>query len=104
MVIAESQSFEWDTGNKSKNFIKHKVTNEEAEQVFQDPLKYIVIDSLHSKKENRFIIFGHSAAGRIILVAFTMRSNRVRVISARDANKKERKWYEEKISSAKIQK
>lgn len=102
MTVNNTENFEWDKGNELKNLVKHRVTNEEAEQVFLDPLKYIVNDRLHSQKENRFIILGHTLEGRILIIAFTIRNKRTRVISARDTNKKERKWYEEKISSAKI--
>jgi len=100
MVVANPESFEWYKGNLQKNFAKHKVTDEEAEQFFQDPLKHIINDKLHSKKENRFIVLGHTAAGRVLSVAFTIRNNRIRVISARATSKKERKWYEEKIRAS----
>lgn len=100
MELTKPIIFEWDKENTNKNFSKHKVTNEETEQVFQDSLKLIVNDSLHSREENRFIVLGHTFNYRILSIAFTLRNNSVRVISARDASRKERKWYEEKVNTA----
>jgi uncharacterized DUF497 family protein len=103
-IIPEPLEFEWDKGNQNKSYIRHKVSSQEAEQVFIDPLKHIIKDTIHSKKEDRYIILGHSQTNRILFVAFTIRSSFVRVISARDTSKKERKWYEEKIGFTGIQK
>ena len=88
--------FIWDKGNEDKNWIKHKVTNKECEEVFFDEKKKTFKDKLHSKGEERFRIIGRTKGGRLLFVVFTIRRNRVRVISARDINKKEVKLYEEK--------
>jgi len=98
MVVTykEPGEFIWDKGNKDKNWIKHKVTNQEGEEVFFDEEKKTFKDKLHSKGEERFRIIGRTKGGRLLFVVFTIRRNRVRIISARDINKKEVKLYEEK--------
>lgn len=100
--LSKPIELDWDEANKHKSLFKHGITNDETEQVFRDPQKHIINDRLHSDKEERFIILGHNAAGKILIIVFTIRNNRIRVISARSAGKKERKWYEEKIDSSKI--
>lgn len=86
--------FEWDAGNKDKNLQKHGVTNEECEEVFFDPDKKILRDVLHSEEEPRSIVLGKTARGRLLFVVLTIRSDNIRIISARDVNKKERGLYE----------
>lgn len=87
-------AFEWDRGNKGKNFRKHKVTDDECEEVFFDSRKRIAKDVFHSGKEDRYILLGKTKQERVLFVAFTIRANKIRVISARDLNKKERYLYE----------
>ena len=86
--------FEWDTGNEQKN-AKHGVTPAEAEQVFlNEPL--IVIDDLkHSKTEQRFHALGTTTEKRLLHITFTIRNDKIRVISARDMHRKERAIYEQ---------
>jgi len=86
--------FVWDKGNKDKNWLKHKVTNEECEEVFFDEDKKISKDKLHSGKEERFILLGKTKRGRILYTVFTTRNKEIRIISARDINRKEKKLYE----------
>ena len=88
--------FLWDRGNLDKNWVKHKVKNTECEEVFSDKKKVQFKDVLHSDKENRFILLGKTKKDRLLFIAFTLRDNEVRVISARDINKRERKLYEKK--------
>lgn len=91
------QEFEWDDWNVKKNQQKHCVSVIECEQIFSDPKKRIFTDRSHSSvKERRFILIGSTVAGRALYVVFTIRSKRIRVISARDLNRKERYLYEEK--------
>lgn len=88
--------FDWDDGNRDKNWLKHGVANAEAEEAFFDSLKLIVADAIHSSgDEARYILFGQTSAGRCLTVVFTLREVRVRVISARDMSRKERSLYEE---------
>jgi len=88
----EPKEFEWDAGNERKNVDKHRVTKEEAEQVFlNDPL--VSPDLKHSKTEKRFYCLGHTDKKRGLFIAFTIRNNKIRIISARDQHKKEREIY-----------
>jgi hypothetical protein len=96
ITIKEPFRFEWDKGNKDKNWLKHRVTNEECEEVFFDKNKKILKDVLHSDKEKRFIILGKTKKGRLLFVVFTIRNKKIRVISTRDINKKEVILYEKK--------
>lgn len=91
------QEFESDDWNVKKNQQKHRVSVIECEQIFSDPKKRIFYDRSHSSiGERRFILIGSTVTGRALYVAFTIRSNRIRVISARDLNRKEHYLYEEK--------
>jgi uncharacterized DUF497 family protein len=86
--------FEWDKGNEQKN-VKHGVTPAEAEQVFlNEPL--VVLDDLkHSDTEQRFHALGQTGEGRLLHIKFTIRTNMIRVISARNMHRKERAIYEQ---------
>ena len=86
--------FEWDEKKAYKNIKKHGVSFEEAATVFGDPLSITIYDPLHSKDEDRFVILGMSNKNRILVVIHTDRNDRIRIISARKASKKERKQYE----------
>ena len=79
--------FEWDEGNRDKNDIKHGVTASEAEEVFFDPHKRAYPDPKHSLTEPRHILVGKTKAGRLLFIVYTIRNDRIRVISARDLNK-----------------
>jgi len=86
------RSFDWDAGNLTKNEVAHGVTKEEAEQVFTRPV--VVADDLrHSAKEPRWNAFGKTDAGRLLALAFTRRGENLRIISARDQSRRERKRY-----------
>jgi len=88
--------FEWDKNKAGINFQKHKVSFNEAMTVFYNPLSKIFDDEIHSIREKREIIIGHSGNGRILIVIFTeKKQNLIRLISARAATTKERKEYEE---------
>lgn len=90
------EAFEWDRGNREKNWFKHRVKISEAEEVFFDSQAKSYPDPVHSTKEARKIIVGKTSKGRVLFVVYTIRDKRVRVISARDINKqKEAKLYEE---------
>ncbi len=94
-LFKDSQEFEWDKGNKDKNYAKHGVSNEECEEVFFDPHKRIIQPGLSLSGEERFILIGKTKKNRLLFLVFTIRKNKLRVISARDLNKKERSLYEE---------
>lgn len=83
--------FDWDDSNTHKNWERHQVTPEEAEDVFfQEPL-VVRGDVRHSKGEKRYYALGQTGAGRRLFVAFTVRRKLIRVISARDMNRNETK-------------
>ena len=92
-----SVKFEWDKNKAVANLKKHRVSFDEARTVFGDPLARIFDDEDHSADESREIIIGHSIAARLLLVSFTERSEVIRIISARQATRLERKDYEENI-------
>ena len=87
--------FQWDEGNKNKNLIKHQVENWECEQVFFNEPLLVLNDLKHSFTEKRWAVLGRTDAGRHLVVVFTKREKLLRVISARDMNRKERRFYEE---------
>ncbi|MBO9370783.1 MAG: BrnT family toxin [Chloroflexi bacterium] len=89
--------FEWDPQKAARNWQKHKVHFSEAATVFADPLSVTVVDPDHSAEEDRFIIIGQSYRGRLLIVSFTERGERIRIISARKLTRAERKAYEEEI-------
>lgn len=95
-ILQEVSGFEWDAGNKQKSLVKHEVSNEECEETFFDYNKKIQKDILHSMNEERYVLIGQTKKRRLLYIIFTIRKNKIRVISARDINKKERKLYEEK--------
>lgn len=100
-TIKDLVEFEWDKGNIGKNK-KHGVEDKESEEVFLDDKKIVFKDYLHSQQEKRFIIIGKTEKGRLLYVAYTERGKKIRIISARDINKKEMYIYEKKAKAAKI--
>jgi len=87
--------FERDTDKAARNRDKHGVSFEEAATVFGDPLAITYDDPDHSDVEDRYLTFGHSSQGILLVVSHTDRDERTRIISARRASRKERKQYEE---------
>jgi len=94
--------FEWDEDNAHKNWDRHRVTPEEAEDVFFNEPLVIRGDTRHSRQEKRYYALGQTSAGRRLFVAFTIRRSLLRVISVRDMNRKESDIYvkREKEASA----
>ncbi len=94
--LKEPIEFEWNEGNSNKNWDKHGVSQAEAEQAFFDEQKLLSNDVSHSKTEERYILLGKAEEGRLLYICFTIRKGKVRIISARDINKKrEVTLYEE---------
>ncbi len=87
--------FEWDTQKAKSNLSKHDISFEEAKSVFEDPLYVDFYDPDHSEAEHRYIIIGESSKHRILLVSYTERGDKIRLISARQATKQEIKAYQE---------
>ncbi|MBI5747217.1 MAG: BrnT family toxin [Nitrospirae bacterium] len=89
-------TFDWDQWNIQKNETKHGISSLEAESTFYDKNLVIFKDIKHSTNEDRLIAYGKSAYNNIIMIAFTIRNEKIRIISARKASKKEKDIYEEK--------
>ncbi len=85
---------DWDEGKAETNFIKHGVSFLEAASVFNDDFSITFFDPEHSVDEERLIIIGQSRHGRLLFVSHTDQNNEVRIISAREATRRERKVYE----------
>jgi uncharacterized DUF497 family protein len=94
--------FEWDAAKARENLKKHGVAFEEALTVFANPLARIFDDSDHSENEQRELIIGHSATRRLLVISFTERRPRTRIISARQATPNERRKYEENTPDSTI--
>lgn len=87
--------FKWDSDKAEKNKKIHDVSFDEASTAFSDALSLTIYDPLHSDEEDRFVLIGNSYKNRLLIVVHTERGNKIRIISARKATKKERKQYEE---------
>lgn len=99
--LSKVKGFQWDKGNVDKSYQKHGITPNEAEEVFLDENMLLMEDIKHSVQEERFEAIGKIVKGKILFLAFTVRKNerssptyKIRIISARVANKKERRQYE----------
>jgi uncharacterized DUF497 family protein len=92
--ISECVGFDWDVGNLLKNWERHKVSASECEQIFFNTPLIAAPDIKHSKVEDRYYALGHTDAERLLFVVFTIRKKLIRVISAREMNRKEKKEYE----------
>lgn len=91
-----SIEFQWDKEKALQNFKKHGVTFEEAATAFYDTLSITIADKDHSEGEARFILLGLSNLSRLLVVSHSDRGSLIRIISARPATGKERKYYESK--------
>jgi uncharacterized DUF497 family protein len=86
--------FDWDDGNAEKNRERHRVTAEEAEEIFFNEPLVVRGDVRHSGREKRLYALGRTSRGRLLFTAFTIRRNLIRVISVRGMNHKEQEAYE----------
>jgi uncharacterized DUF497 family protein len=94
--LSDTLKIEWDPRKAAANRKKHKVSFEEAVTVFGDPLGRITDDLRHSEIEERYVLLGHSHRRRLLAMMFTERGQVIRLISARNATRRERREYEEK--------
>lgn len=95
-LFPQFQGFDWDDANRDKNWHRHRVAWWECEEVFFNQPLYVLPDERHSLKEERFYALGRTNNSRLLFVVFTRRKSKIRIISAREMNKKERKVYLEK--------
>ena len=93
-LLTECIGFEWDENNASKNWASHRVHWTEAEEVFFNEPLIVAADVPHSIQEARLFALGQTDAGRLLFLAFTVRNQMIRVISARDMSRRERKSYQ----------
>ena len=96
-ILNQCEGFQWDEGNADKNWIRHKVSKNECEQVFFNLPLIFGDDAKHSTNENRWYVLGKMDSNRFLFIVFTIRDKYIRIISARDMNKKERRIYYEQI-------
>ena len=92
--LAECTGFQWDVGNADKNWEAHQVAQAECEQVFFNRPVYVAPDLGHSQREPRYALLGRTYEGRLLAVVFTIRGTLVRVISARNMSRRDRRTYE----------
>jgi uncharacterized protein len=92
---ADVAEFEWDGGNAEKNWLRHRVSQAESEQIFFNRPLIVAEDELHSGTELRHYALGTTDSGRLLFVVYTLRGEKVRIISARDRIHRERKEYED---------
>jgi uncharacterized DUF497 family protein len=93
--VTHITGFDWDSGNRDKNWLKHQVTNLECEELFFNKPLLIADDLQHSDQEQRYFALGQTDDGRMLFVAFIVREKKIRVISARDMSRRERRMYVE---------
>ena len=99
-LVDHMTGFEWDKANRDKSWQKHRVAWWECEEVFLNLPLFVFPDPQHSQKEVRFYALGKTGASRLLFVVFTVRQSRIRVISPRDMNRKEKKVYAKKTQEA----
>ena len=93
--LRECRGFDWDDGNVTKNWETHDVSGAECEQVFFNRPLIARRDTGHSEIEARFYVLGRTDSGRLLFMAFTIRHEKVRVISARDMTRVEKQRYQQ---------
>lgn len=94
-LLAQATGFDWDTGNAAKVVTRHGVEPGECEQAFLSEPFLVSFDDMHSKTEPRWQALGRTSADRWLFLVFTVRSTSIRVLAARDMNRKERLRYGE---------
>ncbi len=92
-LLSKCAGFDWDDGNREKNWLSHQVANSECEEIFFNQPLVVADDAAHSKDEVRYYALGQTNAGRLLFISLTVRDDLIRVISARDMSRKERKVY-----------
>ena len=93
-TLSKIVEFDWDKGNLDKSYRKHGIIPKETEEVFVSEEFFVIHDIKHSQTETRFIGLGQTTTGKKLLVIFTMRQNKIRIISARRIHRKEVDRYE----------
>ncbi len=103
VALPEIVEFEWDAGNEQKNWITHHVSAEEAEEPFFAEERLVLEDKPHSTKQEKcYILIGKSKQGRLLFIVYTIRKEKIRIISSRDADKKEVLLYEKALTHTRV--
>lgn len=97
LKLDKQKKFDWDKGNLDKSYLKHGITPNQAEEAFLDEAAIILKDVAHSQKEARFLLIGKPSGRKVLFIVFTIRNEKVRIISARAADKKEVRRYGQKV-------
>ena len=92
-ILANCTGFEWESGNITKNWDKHDVTTGECEQIFFNRPLIVKRDRQHSTLENRYYVLGRTNMHRLLFAVFTVRNDKIRIISVRDMTESEIKRY-----------
>ena len=93
--ISQARGFDWDESNVIKIWEKHSVSQTECEQIFFNEPLVVADDVKHSDVEQRYYVLGATDQGRTLFLVFTMRGDLIRVITAREMNRKERRLYQD---------
>ena len=93
-ILANCKGFEWDHGNDTKNWDKHEVSTSECEQIFFNRPLIVKRDKKHSGFENRYYVLGRTDMNRLLFAVFTVRNEKIRIISARDMTDYEIERYQ----------
>ena len=93
-ILENCTGFEWDQGNITKNWDRHDVSTGECEQIFFNKPLIVKRDSEHSKLENRYYALGRTNINRLLFAVFTVRNEKIRIISARDMTNSEIERYQ----------
>jgi uncharacterized DUF497 family protein len=93
--LSQPCQFDWDEGNFKKNLIRHGIECREAEEAFSDENSLLKDDIKHSLSEKKYYLVAKGNTNKLLTLVFTVRKNKIRIISARVANKKERSAYEQ---------
>ena len=91
--LGSLDGFEWDDGNRTKNWEKHQVSSSECEEIFFNIPLLLFADTAHSQQEPRYYVLGKTSSDRRLFLTFTVRGTKIRVISARPMSRRERKIY-----------
>jgi uncharacterized DUF497 family protein len=96
--VQSLNGFDWDEGNPDKNWLKNRVSTNECEEVFFNVPLFVADDVKHSQTEQRYFALGQTNGKRLLFLSFVIRADKIRIISARDMHRKERKIYAEATS------
>ncbi|MFN0280253.1 MAG: BrnT family toxin [Pyrinomonadaceae bacterium] len=97
LILDHCEGFDWDEGNSNKNWFGHRVTDLECEEMFINTPLIVAINTKHSSDEKRYEALGRTTSDRRLFVAFKIRQSLIRIISAREMNRREWNRYEKEI-------